>query len=173
MTSADIAQPWTSTTGSVEHDLRIRFEASVEAELGGITGDVLGTLSSVPGARGAGFDAPRVNALLETLEMEGRRILVDCGPDLRQQLLAAEVGRLDGVIVTHAHGEHACGGRVLYDGKDIGGLDAQALRAVEQELDGLADLLRARGDGVTTAYQWVWIPNPPSAPAAAPPAPSP
>ena len=29
-----------------------------------------------------------------------------------------------------------------------------------------------RGDGITTAYQWVWIPNPPSAPPAAPPAPS-
>jgi hypothetical protein len=29
-----------------------------------------------------------------------------------------------------------------------------------------------RGDGITTAYQWVWIPNPPSAPPVAPPAPS-
>ncbi len=36
-------------------------------------------------------------------------MLVDCGPDLRQQLLAAEVGRLDGVIVTHAHGDHCHG----------------------------------------------------------------
>ena len=29
-----------------------------------------------------------------------------------------------------------------------------------------------QGDGITTAYQWVWIPNPPSVPPAAPPAPS-
>ena len=36
-------------------------------------------------------------------------MLVDCGPDLRQQLLAAEVGRLDGVIVTHDHGDHCHG----------------------------------------------------------------
>ena len=36
-------------------------------------------------------------------------MLVDCGPDLRQQLLAAEVSRLDGVIVTHAHGDHCHG----------------------------------------------------------------
>jgi phosphoribosyl 1,2-cyclic phosphate phosphodiesterase len=36
-------------------------------------------------------------------------MLVDCGPDLRQQLLAAEVGSLDGVIVTHAHGDHCHG----------------------------------------------------------------
>ena len=39
----------------------------------------------------------------------GERMLVDCGPDLRQQLLAAEVNRLDGVIVTHAHGDHCHG----------------------------------------------------------------
>ena len=43
------------------------------------------------------------------VESAGERILVDCGPDLRQQLLCAEVGRLDGVIVTHAHGDHCHG----------------------------------------------------------------
>jgi phosphoribosyl 1,2-cyclic phosphate phosphodiesterase len=37
------------------------------------------------------------------------RMLVDCGPDLRQQLLAAEVGRLDAVIITHTHGDHCHG----------------------------------------------------------------
>jgi phosphoribosyl 1,2-cyclic phosphate phosphodiesterase len=36
-------------------------------------------------------------------------MLVDCGPDLRQQLLAAGVNRLEGVIVTHAHGDHCHG----------------------------------------------------------------
>jgi phosphoribosyl 1,2-cyclic phosphate phosphodiesterase len=52
------------------------------------------------------------NARLRTsilVESAGERLLVDCGPDLRQQLLAAEVGRLDGVIVTHAHGDHCHG----------------------------------------------------------------
>ena len=43
------------------------------------------------------------------VESAGERMLVDCGPDLRQQLLAAEVNRLDGVIVTHAHGDHCHG----------------------------------------------------------------
>lgn len=36
-------------------------------------------------------------------------MLVDCGPDLRQQLLAASVNELAGVIVTHAHGDHCHG----------------------------------------------------------------
>ena len=52
------------------------------------------------------------NARLRTsilVESAGERMLVDCGPDLRQQLLAAEVGRLAGVIVTHAHGDHCHG----------------------------------------------------------------
>jgi len=43
------------------------------------------------------------------VESAGERLLVDCGPDLRQQLLAANVGELDGVIVTHAHGDHCHG----------------------------------------------------------------
>jgi phosphoribosyl 1,2-cyclic phosphate phosphodiesterase len=36
-------------------------------------------------------------------------MLVDCGPDLRQQLLDAQAARLDGVIVTHSHGDHCHG----------------------------------------------------------------
>ena len=43
------------------------------------------------------------------VESGGEHMLVDCGPDLRQQLLAADVERLDGVIVTHAHGDHCHG----------------------------------------------------------------
>ena len=36
-------------------------------------------------------------------------MLVDCGPDLRQQLLDAEVDSLAAVIVTHDHGDHVHG----------------------------------------------------------------
>jgi len=52
------------------------------------------------------------NARLRTsilVESAGKRMLVDCGPDLRQQLLSAEIGRIDGVIVTHTHGDHCHG----------------------------------------------------------------
>ena len=56
-------------------------------------------------------DEPR-NARLRTsimVQSAEARILVDCGPDLRQQLLAAKVAKLDGVIVTHTHGDHCHG----------------------------------------------------------------
>jgi phosphoribosyl 1,2-cyclic phosphate phosphodiesterase len=56
-------------------------------------------------------DEPR-NYRLRTsilVESAGAKLLVDCGPDLRQQLLAARVSSLDGVIVTHTHGDHCHG----------------------------------------------------------------
>ena len=35
--------------------------------------------------------------------------MVDCGPDIRSQLLEAGVGDLDGVVVTHDHADHCHG----------------------------------------------------------------
>jgi phosphoribosyl 1,2-cyclic phosphate phosphodiesterase len=43
------------------------------------------------------------------VESADKRLLVDCGPDLREQLLAAEVGALDDVVVTHDHADHCHG----------------------------------------------------------------
>ena len=56
-------------------------------------------------------EEPRNRRLRSSILVEsaGKRILVDCGPDLRQQLLNARVGALDAVIVTHTHGDHCHG----------------------------------------------------------------
>src|SRR3546814_762863 len=43
------------------------------------------------------------------VEADGYRILVDTGPDLREQLLAADIGRIDAVIYTHDHADHCHG----------------------------------------------------------------
>src|SRR5579863_772164 len=37
------------------------------------------------------------------------RVLVDCAPDLRAQLLDAKVDWLDGVLITHEHADHTHG----------------------------------------------------------------
>jgi phosphoribosyl 1,2-cyclic phosphate phosphodiesterase len=42
-------------------------------------------------------------------EVNGVSILVDAGPDFRQQLLRAQVKRLDGILLTHEHKDHAGG----------------------------------------------------------------
>ena len=43
------------------------------------------------------------------VESAGKRLLVDCGPDLRQQLLAGDIGRIDAVLITHDHADHCHG----------------------------------------------------------------
>ncbi|HUO55212.1 MAG TPA: MBL fold metallo-hydrolase [Rhodoblastus sp.] len=42
-------------------------------------------------------------------EREPTRLLVDAGADLREQLLATDVHRLDAVLLTHAHADHIHG----------------------------------------------------------------
>lgn len=40
---------------------------------------------------------------------DGTTLLVDAGPDLRAQLLAHGIGRIDAVLLTHAHADHVMG----------------------------------------------------------------
>lgn len=49
----------------------------------------------------------RTSALLETASK--RRILFDCGPDFRQQMLSLPFHRLDAVLLTHEHYDHVGG----------------------------------------------------------------
>ncbi|HEU0067221.1 MAG TPA: MBL fold metallo-hydrolase, partial [Sphingomonas sp.] len=48
----------------------------------------------------------RVSALVEH---DGQRVLIDTGPDMRQQLLDAGVSTLDAVVWTHDHADHCHG----------------------------------------------------------------
>lgn len=48
----------------------------------------------------------RASALLSVGE---RNILIDAGPDLRQQMLRAKVRRLDAILLTHEHNDHVIG----------------------------------------------------------------
>lgn len=43
------------------------------------------------------------------VEHEGARVLVDTGPDLREQLLAAGVATVDAIVWTHDHADHTNG----------------------------------------------------------------
>jgi phosphoribosyl 1,2-cyclic phosphate phosphodiesterase len=64
------------------------------------------------------------------VEAEGKRIIIDCGPDFRQQMLREKVRSIDAILITHAHIDH------------IGGLDD--VRAFNYILQRPADVFASR-----------------------------
>ena len=48
----------------------------------------------------------RTSALIE---YDGFRILIDCGPDFRQQMLREKITELDAILLTHQHKDHTGG----------------------------------------------------------------
>lgn len=67
----------------------------------------------------------RTSALVEG--PGGGRLLIDAGPDLRQQLLAAKASRVDAVLFTHAHADHILG---IDDLRQINRNTGRALEAI-------------------------------------------
>lgn len=48
----------------------------------------------------------RSSVLIQT---EGKNLVIDTGPDFRQQMLRTEIPRLDGILFTHSHKDHISG----------------------------------------------------------------
>lgn len=43
------------------------------------------------------------------VEVDGKRIVIDAGPDFRQQMLRADIRRIDAILLTHEHKDHTGG----------------------------------------------------------------
>lgn len=72
----------------------------------------------------------RCSILVET---EQTRLLVDAGPDFRQQILPQPFRRIDGILVTHAHYDH------------VGGMDDIRPYCQFGQIDVYADALARKG----------------------------
>ena len=48
----------------------------------------------------------RVSVLVQ---VDGHNIVIDCGPDFRQQMLRHPINRLDAILFTHEHADHTAG----------------------------------------------------------------
>jgi len=91
----------------------------------------------------------RTSALIET---EGKRILIDCGPDFRWQMITHDIDRLDAVLLTHEHYDH------------VGGLDDLRPLARDKSLDIYAEdyvvkAIEARIPYVFYAHKYPGVPN--------------
>ncbi|WP_279478668.1 MBL fold metallo-hydrolase [Aureimonas sp. SK2] len=52
----------------------------------------------------------RCSAMVELIDGDDvTRVVIDCGPDFREQMLAASVRRIDGLLITHPHADHIHG----------------------------------------------------------------
>ncbi len=83
----------------------------------------------------------RTSAVVE--DAAGRRLLIDAGPDLRQQFLSCGIATIDAVAFTHAHADHVLG---IDDLRSVNRLTGTALDAYANEET--LGLLRRRFDYV-------------------------
>src|SRR5574344_1907408 len=74
----------------------------------------------------------RASAIVET--DSGLRVLIDCGPDFRQQILTQRFGKIDAVLITHIHYDHVGGADDLRPFCRYGDVDVYAQQDVVEAL---------------------------------------
>jgi phosphoribosyl 1,2-cyclic phosphate phosphodiesterase len=81
------------------------------------------------------------------VEVEGRRIVIDCGPDFRFQMLKNKVDDIDAIIFTHEHRDH------------IAGIDD--VRAFNYILNKIIDIYGSRQvmDSIRTEFPYIFSEN--------------
>ncbi len=97
---------------------------------------------------------PRDNRLRVSLfvEIEDKKILIDCGPDFRQQILSNPVERIDAVLITHEHYDHVGGIDDLRPFCKFGAVDLYAEKYV-------SDAIRLRIPYVFQENKYPGVPN--------------
>lgn len=91
----------------------------------------------------------RASVLVET---EGKKILIDCGPDFRWQMLSSGIEHLDAVLLTHEHYDHVGG---LDDLRPFGRQKSVDIYAE----DYVAEAVRTRIPYVFRDHKYPGVPN--------------
>ena len=86
------------------------------------------------------------------VEVAGKRLLIDCGPDFRYQMLRAKCYHLDAVLLTHEHYDH------------VGGLDDLRPFSREKDVDifteaNVVEAIKTRMPYVFRAHKYPGVPN--------------
>lgn len=82
------------------------------------------------------------------LHLGDTSVAIDCGPDFRQQMLAAQVQHLDAIVMTHEHNDHIVGLDDVrpYNFKQGGEMPVFATKKVQKELRTRFAYVFAEGD---------------------------
>lgn len=72
------------------------------------------------------------------LEVDGKSIVIDTGPDFRQQALRARINKLDAVVFTHEHKDHTAGLDDIRPYNYLQGIQDLAIYAHPRVLDQLS-----------------------------------
>lgn len=91
----------------------------------------------------------RASALVET---DSTRLLIDCGPDFRQQMLGREFRKIDAVLLTHGHYDHVGGIDDLRPFCVFGGVDIYSDAST-------ADILKHALPYCFCAHKYPGVPN--------------
>lgn len=82
------------------------------------------------------------------VEIDGKTLLIDCGPDFRCQMLSNNISHLDAVLITHEHYDH------------VGGLDDLRPLSREKSMDIFAEenVLKAMENKMPYVFRSHWHP---------------
>jgi phosphoribosyl 1,2-cyclic phosphate phosphodiesterase len=78
----------------------------------------------------------------------GKNVLIDCGPDFREQVLREQIKKIDAVLFTHRHSDHICG---IPDIRSYSGASSGKILSIYGSQETI--------DAVSQSFSYIFNPN--------------